>query len=237
VLQKSLESGLPSWWRKYKESSSLNYSNEVSSSPPHTHTIHLGILNTQNSDLTGFFFYRFNMQKLYIYIYMYMYTHTHTHTHTHTLWLPSDTLGEGIRSHYRWFWATMWLLGIELRTSGRIVSALNQWAISPVVDLTVLLSHMDPGAQKIPRLQPYSPDEHIHSISHQFESSCITWLRSDGIWPSNRPDTQSIRLQSWMILVSCFNFKNRNTMNSSVVGAHAYKCSPEKGVKESWVWS
>ena len=38
---------------------------------------------------------------------------------------------KGIRSHYRWLWATMWLLGIELRTSGRAVSALNRWAISP----------------------------------------------------------------------------------------------------------
>jgi hypothetical protein len=33
--------------------------------------------------------------------------------------------------HYRWLWATMWLLGIELRTSGRAVSVLNHWAISP----------------------------------------------------------------------------------------------------------
>jgi hypothetical protein len=38
---------------------------------------------------------------------------------------------EGIRSHYRWLWATMWLLGSELRTSGRAASALNRWAISP----------------------------------------------------------------------------------------------------------
>jgi len=28
-------------------------------------------------------------------------------------------------------WATMWLLGIELRTSGRAVSVLNHWAIPP----------------------------------------------------------------------------------------------------------
>jgi hypothetical protein len=28
-------------------------------------------------------------------------------------------------------WATVWLLGIELRTSGREANALNQWAISP----------------------------------------------------------------------------------------------------------
>ena len=31
---------------------------------------------------------------------------------------------EGIGSHNKWLWATMWLLGIELRTSGRTVSAL-----------------------------------------------------------------------------------------------------------------
>jgi len=40
---------------------------------------------------------------------------------------------EGIRSLYRWLWATVWLLGIELRTSGRAVSALNRWTISPAL--------------------------------------------------------------------------------------------------------
>ena len=39
---------------------------------------------------------------------------------------------EGIRSRYRWLWATMWLLGFELRTFRRAVSALTCWAISPV---------------------------------------------------------------------------------------------------------
>jgi hypothetical protein len=48
-----------------------------------------------------------------------------------TLLLSSDTPEEGIRSCYEWLWATMWLLGIELRTFGRGVSALNFWAISP----------------------------------------------------------------------------------------------------------
>jgi hypothetical protein len=36
---------------------------------------------------------------------------------------------EGIRSHHRWLWATMWLLGMELGTSGRAASALNHWAL------------------------------------------------------------------------------------------------------------
>ena len=48
-----------------------------------------------------------------------------------TLSLSSHTPEEGVRSHYRWLWATMWLLGIELRTFGRAVSVLNCWAISP----------------------------------------------------------------------------------------------------------
>ena len=38
-----------------------------------------------------------------------------------TVSLPSDRPEEDIRSHYRWLWASMWLLGIELRTFGRAV--------------------------------------------------------------------------------------------------------------------
>jgi hypothetical protein len=48
-----------------------------------------------------------------------------------TLSLSSDTPEKDTRSHYRWLWVIMWLLGIELRTSGRAVSALNHWTISP----------------------------------------------------------------------------------------------------------
>jgi hypothetical protein len=48
-----------------------------------------------------------------------------------TLLLSSDTPEEGIGFHYRWLWATMWLLGFELRNFRRAVSALNRWAISP----------------------------------------------------------------------------------------------------------
>ena len=51
--------------------------------------------------------------------------------HVRALSFSSDTPEEGIRSHYRWLGATMWLLGIELRTSGRAAKALNRWAISP----------------------------------------------------------------------------------------------------------
>jgi hypothetical protein len=62
----------------------------------------------------------FNFFKKYIY-FMYV----------SSLPLSSDTSEEGIRSHYRQLWATMWLLETELRTSGRAVSALNCLAISP----------------------------------------------------------------------------------------------------------
>jgi hypothetical protein len=48
-----------------------------------------------------------------------------------TLLLSLDTPEEGIWFHYRCLWASMWSLGIELRTSGRAVSVLNCWAISP----------------------------------------------------------------------------------------------------------
>jgi hypothetical protein len=40
----------------------------------------------------------------------------------------------GHRFHYRWLWATMWLLGFELRTFRRAVSALNHWDISPALN-------------------------------------------------------------------------------------------------------
>jgi hypothetical protein len=45
--------------------------------------------------------------------------------YVNTLQQSADTPEEDIRSHDRWLGATMWLLGIELRTSGRAVSALN----------------------------------------------------------------------------------------------------------------
>jgi hypothetical protein len=35
-------------------------------------------------------------------------------------------------------WATMWLLGFELRTFRRAVSVLNHWAISPAPQLHFL---------------------------------------------------------------------------------------------------
>jgi hypothetical protein len=59
-----------------------------------------------------------------------------------TLLLSSDTLEEGIGSYYRWSWATMWLLGIELRTSGRVVRTFNCWAISPALHLNFCIKQI-----------------------------------------------------------------------------------------------
>jgi hypothetical protein len=60
---------------------------------------------------------------LIIIIYLFLYVST--------LSLSLDTSEEGIRSHYIWLWATMQLLGLELRTSGRAISVLNRCAIFP----------------------------------------------------------------------------------------------------------
>jgi hypothetical protein len=54
------------------------------------------------------------------------------------------TLEKCIRSHYRSLWATMWLLGFEVRTSGRAVRALNCWAISPTCVSGFMLRFFDP---------------------------------------------------------------------------------------------
>jgi hypothetical protein len=55
-----------------------------------------------------------------------------------TLLLSSDTPEEGVRSHYKWLWATIWLLGFELRTFGRAVSVLTRWAISPAPQIFIM---------------------------------------------------------------------------------------------------
>ena len=41
--------------------------------------------------------------------------------------IPED----GIRSHYRYLWATMWLLGTKIGTSWRAANVPNLWNISP----------------------------------------------------------------------------------------------------------
>jgi hypothetical protein len=58
--------------------------------------------------------------------------------HNNVSVLGSHCCEEGIRFHYRWLLATMWLLGIELRTSGRALGALNCCTISPAPEATLI---------------------------------------------------------------------------------------------------
>jgi hypothetical protein len=91
------------------------------------------------------------LKKNYLFIY-FMYVSA--------LSLSSDTSEEGVRSHYRWLWATMWLLGIELRTSWRTVSALKSHLSSPHLEAFLILSSLCIWAQSSGNLpvkfQPYT---------------------------------------------------------------------------------
>ena len=96
-----------------------------------------------------------------------------------TLSLSSDALAEGIRSHYRWLWATMWLLEIELRPSRRAASALNCWAIFPAPSFL------------------FSFFSHVFSIE-----LCFTRIKVSCslLWPqgSEQCVTQKVFCQSWV---------------------------------------
>ena len=54
----------------------------------------------------------------------------------------------------------MWLLGIEFRSSGRTVSALNFWAISPGPPFYILIPHL-----KIPKCIIISDDQNFRTLS------------------------------------------------------------------------
>jgi hypothetical protein len=79
----------------------------------------------------------FNLVK---FIYSLIYLFKIYYIYMSTLYLSLGTTEKGIRSHYRCLWATMWLLGIELRTSGRAVNVLNCWAITPAPIFNFMLS-------------------------------------------------------------------------------------------------
>ena len=56
-----------------------------------------------------------------------------------SVWMFTCTPEESIRSLYSWSWNIMWLLGNDLRTSGRTVSTLNPWASPRVFFITQLV--------------------------------------------------------------------------------------------------
>ena len=67
-----------------------------------------------SNEINGFFFFSF-FKDLFVCL-MYV----------STLPLPSDTLEDDIRSHYRWVWVNMWFLGTEYRTSERSAEPSQQ---------------------------------------------------------------------------------------------------------------
>jgi hypothetical protein len=60
--------------------------------------------------------------------------------------MSSDTPEEGVRFCYGWLWATMWLLGFELRTFRRAVGVPTRWAIlpAPSVSSWIMSLHLNP---------------------------------------------------------------------------------------------
>ena len=79
--------------------------------------------------------------------------------------------------HYRWLWATIWLLGIELRTFGRTVRALHCWAISSAPKIFFKTFKCSFPCFQLPDLLCF----HLPSIS--------IWFRRSGlgaeVWNSN----------------------------------------------------
>jgi hypothetical protein len=84
-----------------------------------------------------------------------------------TLMLSSDTPEEHMGSHYRWLWVTMWLVGIELRTSGRAVSALNHWVISPASSVPFwYLSTYSLSKSYVLTILPKAPSLYLYFKNH-----------------------------------------------------------------------
>jgi hypothetical protein len=55
----------------------------------------------------------------------------------------------------------MWLVGIELRTSGRAVSALLGYAISPVLDTRKARPSQDPKGMALAKIFHKMEEDHI----------------------------------------------------------------------------
>ena len=57
----------------------------------------------------------------------------------YVFYIPMPACQKSIRSCFRWLWLTMWLLGMEPKTTERAARALNCWAISPARLFSVCL--------------------------------------------------------------------------------------------------
>ena len=100
-------------------------------------------------------------------------------------------------------WAPMWLLGTELRTSGRAVNVLNCWAISPAPGWLVSLSF---------------------SLSLSLSLSlCVCVYLS--LPPSLPPPSLFLSFLIVSVFVFCYHIllKNSTEVTYSVTNEHSYK--------------
>ena len=84
----------------------------------------------------------------------------------------------------RWVWAIMWLLEIELRSSGKIVSALNHWAISLAPRFILLLIILQQRVTvKTPLVVPPVPAQQLTDVAQ----SLFHAVSMQGSIPANPP--------------------------------------------------
>ena len=135
----------------------------------------------------------------------------------------------------------MWLLGIELRTSGRAVSALNHWAISPVPYLcfyrNMVTDNNKLGLVLTGRLlASYEQSGHVNSVPGTIQRRQGEGCRGETCNPSTqeaeaggshlRPSwaTYSFRI-SWAIEIEWdLNWKAPHAFHPSTEEAKAGRC-------------
>jgi hypothetical protein len=129
-----------------------------------------------------------------------------------TLSLSSDTPAEGIRSHYKWLWATMWLLGIELRKSSQVLlTSLLPWFYL----LYVMCIYLNVYMSRMCMQCPWRPEGGVRPWSWSYRvlkaTQCGCWKPNPGpleeqqsLWitePSLQPSRNSKLLST--IYVAC----------------------------------
>jgi hypothetical protein len=144
-----------------------------------------------------------------------------------TLLLSLDTPEESIRSHFRWLWDTMWLLGFELRTSGTAVNALNPWVISLAfyffLNLFLFYVHwcLDCTYIRV-RLS-----EALELVTDRCELPCGCWELNLSLW-----ERAASALNCWdispalrmLLLRGCFCYKqNTTSWREEVESMHTVK--------------
>lgn len=105
---------------------------------------------------------------------------------------------------HRWFWTTLWALGIEPESSRKAASALSSWAISPAPAVNFLVSYILLGVHFVVLFYIQSNVSELNiSLSNIHVSSlenCL--LRSEAYLPhwSHLGLTISLR-EGWKLLI------------------------------------